>query len=210
MVASPIVTVLEPASSLALVDLATVKDELGIADNNASQDARLSRYIAQASAQIHAYCRRVFPIQAYRNVFVADWWHRHQTGALILSERPVTEILGITDQALLDIGQYEPNLRSGMIWRLSPGLLRCGWYGQEVIVDFRAGYDPIPADVQAAALRVVVLQKSVQGRDPYLKVREAPTYGREEFWIGNMPLLDGGLPQDVAQSLADYVNPSFA
>jgi uncharacterized phiE125 gp8 family phage protein len=203
--------VLEPAVSLALVDLDVVKDELGIALDNTAQDARLRRFIAQASAQIQSYCRRVFAVQTYRNTFVRGFMSWPTTGSLVLSEQPVTEILGITDDdALLELSDYEADLKSGMLCRLAPGMLRCCWSARQTIVDFKAGYTQIPDDVQAAALRVITLQRSVQGRDPYLKVREGPTYGREEFWIGNMPLLTGGLPPDVAQLLDGYVKPAFA
>jgi hypothetical protein len=211
MTTTRIETVIEPAQSLALVDLATAKDELGIAADNTAQDARLNRYIAQASSLIHGYCRRVFPVQTYRNAFLRRWRPWAQIDPLVLSASPVTDILGISEEGtLLDPVDYEPDFRNGMIWRAAPGLLRCGWYGQEVIVDFKAGFATIPDGVQAAALRLIVMQQSIRGRDPFLKVREGPTYGREEFWVGNLPMLDAGLPQDVAQSLADYVIPSYA
>lgn len=197
----PEVAVLTAADSLGLVTLDVVKDELGIAADNDTQDARLSRYIAQVSAQIHSFCQRIFPAQTYRNIFLQRHFHHHH---LALSQAPVIDVLSIsTDGAAIDDAMSYVDPDTGILHRMYGG-------ARETIVDFRAGYEEIPADIQAAALRTVTLQKAVQGRDPYLKVREGPIYGREEFWVGNMPMATGGLPQDVAQMLEPYMRRVFA
>lgn len=198
-----IVSVLTPAESLALVTLETVKQELGIAADNIAQDARLTRYISQASAQIHTYTQRIFPLQTYRNRYLADY---SPMRGLILSAWPVVEIAVLTEDGAA-VTDYELDAEPGLIWR--HGWNWHTWRGAETVVDFSAGYADIPDDIEAAALRVVTLQNSVHGRDPYLRVREGPTYGREEFWIGNMPM-DSGLPADVAQLLRHYMRPVFA
>ena len=192
------------AESLALVSLDEVKQELGIDPADTSQDARLQRYINQSSAQIHTYTQRIFPLQTYRNRFLAD--HAPVRG-LILSAWPVTEIVALTEDGVA-LTDYELNATPGLIWRQGWDCYG-GWHGRETVVDFTAGYADIPDDIEAACLRVVTLQNSVHGRDPYLRVREGPTYGREEFWIGNMPM-DSGLPADVAQLLKHYMRPVFA
>lgn len=199
-----IVSVLEPAESLALVTLEIVKQELGIAADNTAQDARLTRYISQASAQIHTYTQRIFPLQTYRNRYLADHSPRP---ALILSAWPVVEIAVLTEDGAA-VTDYTLDAEPGLVWRQTT-IDWCAWRGGETVVDFSAGYADIPDDIEAAALRVVTLQNSVHGRDPYLRVREGPTYGREEFWIGNMPM-DSGLPADVAQLLSHYMRPVFA
>jgi hypothetical protein len=200
-----IVSVLTPAESLALVTLETVKQELGIAADNTAQDARLTRYISQASAQIHTYTQRIFPLQTYRNRYLADYCPPYVRG-LILSAWPVTEIAVLTEDGVA-VTDYILDAEPGMVWRETVRFWP--WGGAETVVDFSAGYADIPDDIESAALRVVTLQNSVHGRDPYLRVREGPTYGREEFWIGNMPM-DSGLPADVAQLLRHYMRPVFA
>src|SRR4051812_25856585 len=105
-----IVSVLEPAESLALVTLETVKQELGIAADNTAQDARLTRYISQASAQIHTYTQRIFPLQTYRNRYLAD--HAPMRG-LILSAWPVTEIAVLTEDGVA-VTDYELDAEPGL------------------------------------------------------------------------------------------------
>lgn len=207
-----IATVINPADSLLLTDVATMKDELGIAADDTSKDARLARYIAEASSQIHSFCKRIFPVQTYRNSFRQPR-HCEDYGPLILSDAPLVELLGISEDGIaLDAACYETDATPGFIWRLHDGFgwhhrPRRGWRGCEVTVDFRAGFEEIPPDVAAAAIETVTYLQSVRGRDPLLKAREGPTYGREEWWIGPMPQMTGGLPQRAAQMLEGYLQP---
>lgn len=206
----PTVIVLEPATDPLLTDLDTAKEELGITDD--TQDARLTRYIAQASRQIERYCQRVFSVQAYRNM-----WSEYPRGyfccdALQTSEWPIVEIIGVSDGGLtLSSDQVRVDANRGLLYRVSTAPVTMPWAATEVVVDFRAGFDPIPADVEAAALRLVRWNQGMRGwdadapRDPMLRSREGSTYGRIE-WFGNYtPGLQGGLPQEVAQMLAPYM-----
>lgn len=52
-----------PASPYDLTDLATARDELGIAANDTSQDTFLQRAITQASVAIANYCNRTFALE---------------------------------------------------------------------------------------------------------------------------------------------------
>lgn len=212
----PLVTVLEPASNSLLVDLGTVKDELGISSTDTTQDARLSRYIAQASSQIHAFARRVFPVQTYRNSFRKGSWCV-DLDALTLSETPVIEIVGIEeDGTRLDAAYYQLDVNSGIVARLMSGTYRVCWPAAETVIDFRAGYSTVPYDVQSAALLLIRLRQGLRGwnattpRDPALKAREADTYGRMEFFGNVMPNTIGGLPSDIAGMLEHYVRPVLA
>ena len=56
-----ILTVIDPASSYDLVDLDTVKDELGIDPADTSKDARLQRWISATSQRFSNVCGVVFP-----------------------------------------------------------------------------------------------------------------------------------------------------
>jgi len=62
------ISVINPAATYDLTDLATVKDELAIATNDTTKDAFLSRAISQASAAIGNYCNRVFQVETIQEV----------------------------------------------------------------------------------------------------------------------------------------------
>src|SRR4051794_33319777 len=93
-----IANVLTEATSLALVPLADVKDELGIAGT--SQDTRLNRYIAQASARAHSFCDRIFPAQEYSNLFRQDRDGMEFGAPLILSEKPALDIYSVKENGV--------------------------------------------------------------------------------------------------------------
>ena len=208
----PIATVLEPAEDPLLVDLETAKEELGISPDDTTQDRRLSRYLAQATSQIHEFCGRVFPLQAYRNVFAAYPHGYYRCDALQTAEFPITEVIGIGDAGIaLTEDQWRVDAPRGLIWRVSSAPVTMPWAASEIVVDFWAGFPTIPAVVEAAALRLVRWNQGMRGwdadapRDPMLRSREGSTYGRIE-WFGNYtPGLEGGLPQEVAQMLHPYV-----
>lgn len=214
---TPINTVIDPAKSLALVELDVIKDELGIALDNTTQDARLGRYILQVSAQIHAYCQRIFPVQTYRDVFPATNWRGDRNGNLVLWQTPVIEMIGYSDGGIAtDLAEYQVDPKSGVISRCIAGVQFCAWDCSEIIVDYRAGYQTIPPEVEAAAVLLIRLRQGIRGwnseapRDPALRAREADTYGRMEFFGNTMPNTAGGMPADVAQMLELHVRPVFA
>jgi hypothetical protein len=69
MAASTSTTVLVPATSYDLTDLATVKDELSIPTLDVTRDPFLTRAIKQMSSAVSHYCNRVFPVETVRDVF---------------------------------------------------------------------------------------------------------------------------------------------
>ena len=62
-----VLTVLTPATSRALTTLGTAKDELGISGTD--DDARLSRWIDEASERIETYLGRVLASETVREIF---------------------------------------------------------------------------------------------------------------------------------------------
>ena len=62
------ISVINPASTYDLTDLATVKDELAIPTNDTTKDAFLSRAISQVSAAIGNYCNRVFQVETVQEI----------------------------------------------------------------------------------------------------------------------------------------------
>lgn len=86
--------VFDKALSNALIDLATVKAELGIAEDDASKDDVLEREIKQMSAAASGYCRRIFRAEGIVDTFV--WTHGGYGGGssdLSLSRYPLSGFL---------------------------------------------------------------------------------------------------------------------
>jgi hypothetical protein len=202
-----ITRILVPAASLDLVDLQTVKSELGIAPDDASSDIVIERHIAASSAKAHSYCARYFPAQTYRDTFTRQppgWFSGRHAQILPLAQRPVLEVLSVAmDGGVLAAESYQIDYDVGWLRAVSGDAVGY-WIGAQVVVEYTAGFVEIPADVQAAVLELVSTRVAAQGRDPMLRSRDGPTYGREEFWLGGGPGQESGMPQRVAQDLEHY------
>jgi hypothetical protein len=77
------------------------------------------------------------------------------------------------------------------------------WAGLTVTVDYSAGYDPVPADIVDATLRLIVNRWHSRGRDPLLLERVTPMVGTERWWVGG-PKGGGTLPSEVQGMLDIY------
>jgi hypothetical protein len=169
-----ITRVLVPAPSLDLVDLQTVKLELGIAPDDPAQDMIIERY------------------------------NGHHPEILALAQRPVIEVLSVAmDGGALAVDGYQIDYDAGWLRAVSSSGVGY-WTGAQVVVEYMAGFADIPDDVEAAVLELVTTRVSAQGRDPMLRSRDGPTYGREEFWLGGGPGQQSGMPERVAQDLEHY------
>jgi len=205
----PLITVLSPASTYDLVDLATVKDELGITDT--SSDAKLQRWITSNSKRLANVCGIVFPEEAVREVFrqgnqFMSWYGATQPGSpLVLRRRPVTLVTSVTEDTklLTDVTDYEIDYGAGLIYRLTSNV-RSHWCGAKITVEYSAGYYPIPEDVQGAMLTLIAHKWAANGRDPLLRSFSIENVGAETYWV---PLANGStadLPPDL-QSVADVI-----
>ena len=218
-----ILTVIEPASSYDLVDLDTVKDELGIPPEDISKDGRLQRWITSTSQRFANICGVVFPEEGVSEVFrllgtgygyggyhyhgpVHPWGSGSPYGLPIrLRRRPVMAVTNVTESTTpLDPTTYETDLPGGLIYRLTSNS-RGNWCGTSVNVEYSAGYDPIPADVQDAVLSIVRHKYALSGRDPLVKRFSIENVGSEDYWV---PLQTTGLyetlPPDL-QPVADTI-----
>jgi hypothetical protein len=87
---------------------------------------------------------------------------------------------------------YRLDADAGIVFRAGHDYRSGTWHGfhsdGHLVAIYSAGYDPIPDDVQAECIRLVAGLYHAQTRDPLLKSRDGPTYGREEFWIGQAPV----------------------
>lgn len=209
-------SVLTAASGRNLTTVAAVKAELGITDS--SQDGIIASWIEEESAEIEAYCGRVFAGQQYRQIDHFDRQH----GALQLDRWPLIEVTGITVAGSeLSADDYEADLPPAHLFRLSGDRRTCWGYGR-IVTDFWAGYrlpegnaptlpasaEPLPANIQRAVKELVKLRWASRKRDPMLKAEETEGIGRTEYWVGGTgDRSSGGLPPDVAARLDVYRAP---
>jgi hypothetical protein len=191
-------SVTTPADSRALVSLDDVREQLAIKSNDTAHDAWLTKVIARTSRQAERYCNRIFALQAYRDTFAAV----SGSGPLMSGQAPIDAVDSLAiDEAALAATDYTVDPLPGHLYRVSePGR----WIATNaIIVDYSAGFDPIPDDVQQAVIELCVMEYRGRGRDPMLRERDSPGLGREMYWVGGTP---GGstLPGDIAGLLDPY------
>ena len=197
---SSLLTVLTPASSRALTTLATVKDEIGITDDTA--DARLQRWIDEASERIETYLGRVLASETVRETFRLTG----APGCLGLARRPVAAVASIgVDGAALASDQYEIDATAGLLYPIS-GDQRVRWFGYTVIVTYTAGYTSIsalPRPIEAACLGLVRHRWAARDRDPMLRSLAIPGVATEQYWVGATGD-DGDMPHEIAALLDPF------
>ena len=85
---------------------------------------------------------------------------------------PATRWSGPT--ILHDPAFMEVQTDNGSIWRLDSSLATAAWATSLLVVDYTAGFDPIPADVQGACLEWVGIRYGAVGRDPAIRSETIP------------------------------------
>jgi hypothetical protein len=184
-----ITRVITPADSLALVSLDQAKVALGIDPADTSQDAAIQQEIAAVTAAINNYCDRIFVRQTYRDQIrsVCDWlaWGR----PLETRQWPIpvdvdgTPVLTVTeDGTLLDAALWEIEIETGSVYRLDTQAMILSWTGRLILIDYDAGYDTIPPDVQGAALEYLTSRWSARGRDPALRRETIPDVIQQDWY----------------------------
>lgn len=189
------ITVLYPADSQDLVSLSTVKQALSI--TSSSEDAALSAIITRASGVIAAACRRVFVSEGVRETFRSYDLSRE----LLLSRWPVGSVAAISenDVALTD-DDWELDADVGVLHRIYERR-RCFWPCGEIVVEYDGGYAPdaIPAALQQACIRLVVMYRESGGRDPLLRNVTVEGVGERGYFAGA-----GGMPAEVVGLIAPW------
>ncbi|EHM00534.1 hypothetical protein HMPREF9946_02574 [Acetobacteraceae bacterium AT-5844] len=204
-------TVVTPASSSALVSLEVAKSELEIPADDTSQDEKLRRAIARASAMIARHCNRVFAREQLRQTF------RPMTSdALLLARSPATVTAVTSDGQPLTGEEWE--LDQCLLYRLRGGC-RIPWFGRVVVVDYAAGYrmpegpqeneaPELPLDLEQACLQLLTFLRESAGRDPMLRSLSVPE-AISQSWLD--PRAGAAqLPPQVAEAVAPYVRHVFA
>ncbi len=163
--------VITPAPDPGLITLDQAKLVLGVSESDASKDEIIQAEINAVSAAISNYCDRFFPVQTYRDQFSQFYWRygeplrAQQYPILLDNSTPPVPLFGVAiDGTVLDPPLYEVDLSTGRIFRLN-----AGWGGAALVMDYTAGYDPIPADLQAATNEWLTSRWLMRGRDPSIR-----------------------------------------
>jgi hypothetical protein len=205
---SRITTVVTPANSFWLVDLDAAKDEFGIDPDDGTQDGIVGRMIAQISAAANSYCGRIFVRQSYRDQFRGACnlgWGR----PLILGRSPVAvggspSVVVLTateDDTEVATAEWEVDRESGVLTRLDSGGNVSSWSGSLVTVEYDAGFDLIPEDLQAAMLEWLSGRWNSRGRDPTLRSIQIPDVVSETYVVDPTA---PAMPSSVKETLDRY------
>jgi hypothetical protein len=204
---SRILTVTTPAQDTMLVSLATAKDELDLTTSD--KDARITRWIVEASAAITGYVNRKLRLETVVETFRADayvseapgehFYPRETTYAgtgfsdqpipgIPLKRYPIVSMASIVeDTVTLDpAADYEVDAENGIVYRLS-GTTRIPWTGQVEVFSYSGGYattDDVEPDIQTACLLMLKHRMAAQGRDPLLQRLSIPGVIDQQFWVG--------------------------
>lgn len=174
-----ITRVVTPATSMALVSIDDAKAALGIDAADTSQDAALTAQIEATSTAINNWCDRIFVVQTYRDQL------RNACGAygepLVTRQYPIVVDSGgvplvsvVQDGVAVAAAMLEVFPEAGEVYRLDAAMQPGAWDAALVVVDYTAGYDPIPADVQGACLEWLTARHNAIGRDPALRSEMIP------------------------------------
>lgn len=122
--------------------LSNVKARLGITESD--NDAFLTNQIQLISDVIEAYCRRKFAAADWNQKFYRE--DLHNSRFLELYHFPLISLGGLSiDGVDLEEAQLRIHKPTAQIKRVDGGVL----YGEEIEVEYRAGYETIPSPILA-------------------------------------------------------------
>ena len=205
-----------------LIALDDIKLELQL--TTTTDDVWLSRQITRASNAIMQFVNRPIVPQTYeeRFFFSNDPWPKLITdhvGVLQLSIWPLVGTNGsitinfepesTTPINLIEGLDYRVDIARGQITRLDPLTLHArNWPSRPIIVQYRAGYSPIPDDIQDACIRLVKSRYFARDRDPMIRQENVSGVVETSYWFGNGPGSNSSnIPPDVAGLLSNYRAP---
>ncbi|WP_377299676.1 hypothetical protein [Rhizobium sp. SGZ-381] len=201
-------TVVQAAASKDLTDLATVKDELSI--SGVASDAKLTRYIQEASAAAQQFCNRVFAVERIRDQF---WPRRDAIPSPIpggemplqLTTWPVVSVESVLENgtALVVDDDYRVDADLGQLVRLDANGYPRSWPTLAIQVEYHAGYGTLPPDISGKIVRMVTARYFAAGRDPSLRSENIPGVRDVSWWIATGTDA-GNLPPDVLDVLNNY------
>lgn len=217
--AAPLIEVTAAAAAQDLVDLVTLKSDLGIVDS--AQDLRLSRIIAATSLRVAAYIGRPLIEQTYRETR----WLDDADQFLDLQRMPITDVSSVVEAGVtLTSGLYAWVDGTGLA-RIDATGARTTWATGKIVVEYVAGWVApgttpsgaqiaLPADLYEAALDACRGAYLGKDRDPGTSVKSeaVPDVYQVTYDSAGTGTDENlyGLPFNVARSLDAYRRSSFA
>lgn len=201
-------TVIEPAATFALVSVEMAKDFLQIPPTDSSQDGPLGVQIAQVSSAINSYCDRVFVRQSYRDRFrmPSNWLGPGEP--LVTRQRPIVMVASLPMVSVIEdgasISQWEVYCDPGHLYRLDGSSAVAAWVGALVEVEYEAGFELIPEDVQGACLQWLSSRWTTRGHNPMLKSQTIPDVVAETYFGMDATMQTAAMPNEVQQTLMNY------
>lgn len=135
----------------ALIDVASVKESLGIASSVTTYDNLITRKINQATEIIERYCQRRFKLTTYTD----EEYDAPNTDTLVLKQRPITNVAGFqTRDSSLNEGTWDSVDSDQFFSDNDAGILELNFgatgHWNRYRVTYTAGYETIPADIAEA------------------------------------------------------------
>jgi hypothetical protein len=116
--------------------------------------------------------------------------------------------VAVNGSALAGSG-YLTDKAPGQLTRVDGDGRPISWHQCPTVVQYSAGFETIPADVEDAVIRMVTKRYSAKGRDATLKAENVPGIRDVQYWIatGNEA---GNMTPDVVDLLDGYRAPVIA
>ena len=210
-------TVVTPAPSIDMIDLATVKDDWQITIT--TDDPYLTRAITRCSRAAANFCNRTFAIETVQDLLTMsqDKW----PGAVIerpdliqLTRWPIVAVTSVTvdGTTLVEGTDFLTDQTNGQLQRLNAyGSMRA-WTGKTITIIYSAGYvlpgqaavtgaQNLPDDITDAVSRMVYTRIAERQRDPLVKSETIEGVGSTTYIVPNA---DGNLSPDVVDILDNY------
>jgi hypothetical protein len=205
-----ITTIITLAASYDLVDIDVVAEELG---TTVGDEPVIRRLISRASAAIAQYCNRVFVAEVVKD----DIWPQRDpypwqipggVAPLQLTRWPIVQVSSVAENgiALIDGTDFRIDRAKGQLTRLDGSGYPRKWPAFTIAVQYKGGYEAIPADIQDAALRMVRARWLGRHRDPMLRQESIPGVRDVTYWIAAGDS-SGNMPPDVTDILDNYRAP---
>lgn len=211
---SSLFSVTTQAEDISLLTIAEMRAAIGLATTDTSKDAILQPLAMRAADRITRACNvavdgAIMPTlreEAVSDTFRArgffDWG-----SDLTLSRRPITAIIGVTeDDIAVDSADYEILAATGMLRRLCNDDAVC-WRGCKIVVSYTAGWATVPSGLKLAAEQLLRSYWYDASRDPGLRQIEVPGVISKQFWVGSSA--DPDIPDNVLDMLEPFMNPAL-
>lgn len=207
-------TVVTPAASHDLIDLATFKDDHGV--SGGSLDGILARMISRASSAISKGAGRVFAAETVRETFVYEEEARPGPvnvglSELALARYPLVSITSVSerdtagaDLVTLTASDYKVNYDAGFLYRARSDGSLTRWTAQEIVVEYVGGFSSIPDDLAGAASILAWDRYVSRNQDRTVKSRFVDGVDRVEFYQPGPTI-----PQEVQDVIDLYRVPTF-